>query len=210
MGVILLVRHGQASFAADDYNVLSETGALQARRLGATLAAGRPWQVVTGSLRRQVETAEHLIRAAGWEQAPIVQSGWNEFDHGALVGHDGRGTDPAAFQDRLEGAMLSWPEAHPGDSDWRESFAEFDARCRSSLNEAVALSEDGPVLVVTSGGVIGWLAAGLLDGGVPQWIRLMRVCVNAGVTKLVSGRRGLSLVSFNDHSHLGADEVTYR
>jgi hypothetical protein len=42
---------------------------------------------------------------------------------------------------------------------------------------------------------------------------LAPVVVNASVTKVVVGRRGTSLVSFNDHSHLEAAEpglVTYR
>jgi hypothetical protein len=37
--------------------------------------------------------------------------------------------------------------------------------------------------------------------------------VNTGVTKLVHGRTGTSVVSFNDHSHLegpGRDLLTYR
>ena len=39
MAVIYLVRHGQASWDADDYDVLSETGWEQSRLLGAALAA---------------------------------------------------------------------------------------------------------------------------------------------------------------------------
>jgi len=35
MGMVLLVRHGQASFGADDYDVLSETRIAQSSRLGA-------------------------------------------------------------------------------------------------------------------------------------------------------------------------------
>jgi hypothetical protein len=37
------------------------------------------------------------------------------------------------------------------------------------------------------------------------------VTVNAGVTKVVRGRSGTTLVSFNEHGHLEADGlVTYR
>ena len=38
MGVLLLVRHGQASFGTADYDVLSETGWEQGRLLGAGCA----------------------------------------------------------------------------------------------------------------------------------------------------------------------------
>ncbi|MDZ4123020.1 MAG: phosphoglycerate mutase family protein, partial [Hydrogenophaga sp.] len=34
MGTLYLVRHGQASFGADDYDQLSEMGQRQSRRLG--------------------------------------------------------------------------------------------------------------------------------------------------------------------------------
>ncbi|EPM78754.1 hypothetical protein A249_34210, partial [Pseudomonas syringae pv. actinidiae ICMP 18804] len=38
MGSIYLIRHGQASFGADDYDVLSPVGIRQSRVLGAHLA----------------------------------------------------------------------------------------------------------------------------------------------------------------------------
>ncbi|NUQ87355.1 MAG: histidine phosphatase family protein, partial [Glycomyces artemisiae] len=58
MGLLLLVRHGQASFGADDYDVLSETGWEQARLLGRWLAERRvtPTAVVQGGMRRHRET----------------------------------------------------------------------------------------------------------------------------------------------------------
>ena len=45
------------------------------------------------------------------------------------------------------------------------------------------------------------------------WTQLNAVTVNASVTKIVVGRRGSTLVSFNDHSHLegaGNALVSYR
>ena len=39
MGTLYLVRHGQASFGADDYDVLSPLGHQQALRLGEDFAA---------------------------------------------------------------------------------------------------------------------------------------------------------------------------
>ena len=57
MGLVLLVRHGQASFGADDYDVLSATGRSQAAVLGQAVAALTPDLVVHGSLVRQRDTA---------------------------------------------------------------------------------------------------------------------------------------------------------
>ena len=42
------------------------------------------------------------------------------------------------------------------------------------------------------------------------WLRLNPVTVNTGVTKLVNGRRGITLLTVNEHSHLAPDAVTYR
>ena len=67
--------------------------------------------------------------------------------------------------------------------------------------------------MLTSGGPVAWVAASLLGSSADVWSRLNPVTVNASVTKVVVGRRGATLVSFNDHSHLeGADSplVSYR
>jgi broad specificity phosphatase PhoE len=63
-----------------------------------------------------------------------------------------------------------------------ESFADFAARSESALRTAADRQPKGATaLVVTSGGVIGWIGASLLGAGVEQWIRLNRVCVNTGI-----------------------------
>lgn len=59
VGSIYLIRHGQASFGADDYDVLSPIGIRQAEVLGAHLAqlGVRIDRSVSGDLRRQQHTA---------------------------------------------------------------------------------------------------------------------------------------------------------
>jgi hypothetical protein len=65
-------------------------------------------------------------------------------------------------------------------------------------------------VVVTSGGPISAVTADLLEADTPTYQRLAPVVVNSSVTRVVSGRRGLTLVSFNDHAHLPAELLTYR
>src|SRR5277367_509052 len=63
MGVIYVVRHGQAAFGTDHYDRLTETGFKQARLLGAYFGL-RNIQfdaVFTGTLRRQTETAQGIL-----------------------------------------------------------------------------------------------------------------------------------------------------
>jgi broad specificity phosphatase PhoE len=215
VGAILLVRHGQASFGNADYDVLSPSGERQSRRLGAALAARgiRPASVISGSLRRQRASAIALVGQAEWSLEVSVDAAWDEFELSGLVPPTSAGQQPRdreAFQDALEAGMHRWAGT-VGAPVTGMSFAAFAARAESALRTAAEQQPRGATtLVVTSAGVIGWLAASLLGAGVEQWIRLNRVCVNTGVTTLISGRRGISLVAFNDHSHLGPQEITYR
>ena len=83
MPVVLLVRHGQASFGADDYDVLSELGREQSRVVGDELRrrALRDPVVVTGSLRRQKDTAAIALP----EIEARVDARWDEYDHLELL-----------------------------------------------------------------------------------------------------------------------------
>lgn len=215
MGAILLVRHGQASFGSADYDVLSPAGERQARRLGTALAARgiRPASVISGSMRRQRASAAALVGQAEWPLEVSVDAAWDEFELSGLVPPTTAGQQPRdreTFQDALEAGMHRWAGTAGGPLTG-ESFAAFAARTESALRTTAARQPRGATtLVMTSAGVIGWLAASLLGAGAEQWIRLNRVCVNTGVTTLITGRRGISLVTFNEHSHLSPQEITYR
>lgn len=213
MGRLLLVRHGQASWGAEDYDVLSALGHEQGAALGETwrqrgLTVDR---VVSGSLRRHRETAE----AAGLA-VDVTDPGWDEFDHVAMLARvpmpDEAGTDRGAFQTWFERASTRWTGGEHDDYD--ESFASFTARVSEALLRAA--ESDGTTAVFTSGGPIAWVCASLLADETPVrtglWHRLNRVCANSGITHVVSGRRGVTLVSFNEHTHLeGSPELlSYR
>src|SRR6478736_1102556 len=128
MGVLLLVRHGQASFGSDDYDVLSETGWQQARLLGRDLAdrGVEPDLVVRGSMRRHRETAEAMIAGAGWKTEPRVDADWDEFDHLGVVSAHGEsveGLDRREFQLLFERATARWAAGES--NDYPETYAEF-------------------------------------------------------------------------------------
>src|SRR3989338_5167857 len=86
VGSIYLIRHGQASFGADDYDVLSPIGIRQAEVLGTHLAdlGIRIDRTLSGDLRRQQHTANSALQQ--FEQAGIaipsleIDSAFNEFD----------------------------------------------------------------------------------------------------------------------------------
>ena len=220
MGVLLLVRHGQASFGTDDYDVLSETGWEQGRRLGWWLAERgvRPDVVVRGGMRRHRETLEAIAGAAGWDLESRVDERWDEFDHLGVVAAHGEsvdGLDRREFQQLFERATGRWTAGEG--TGYPETYAEFVGRVAAATDAATA--EAGPgrtVLVVTSGGTIGAVCARLgdPDADLPaiarMWARFNAVTVNSSVTRLVVGSTGARLLTFNEHAHLDGDAVTYR
>jgi broad specificity phosphatase PhoE len=222
VGVILLVRHGQASWGSADYDNLSEQGHEQARITGAALAARGvvPARVVNGSMRRHRQTAEGAIEAAGWVADVTTDDGWDEFDHvqmlevhGAPEGGDkpdGGGLTRQEFDAWFDAATERWTSGRY-DEDYDEPFFTFSSRVESALRRTASGLGSGEVAVVfTSGGPIAWVAATLLGGGIDMWMRLNPVTINASVAKVVVGSRGTTLVSVNDHGHLEPDHVTYR
>lgn len=215
MGLLLLVRHGQASWDSDDYDVLSETGWEQSRLLGRALAARglTPDVVVSGGMRRHRETAEACLDELGELGGSCTQQedvGWDEFDHVGMLGRlptDFAGEKPtkAEFQEWFEAATDRWTGGGY-DEEYAESFAAFTDRVEAALRRTAEAAASGTALVFSSGGPIAWATASLLtdrrEVASTLWRRLNPVCVNSGVTRLVTGRRGTTVVSFNEHGHL--------
>jgi broad specificity phosphatase PhoE len=219
MAAILLVRHGQASFGAADYDVLSETGHRQAELVAARLGAlADVSRVVTGAMVRQRDTAAPLVERLGVVAEEDAR--FDEYDHVELVQRatddpgtdlsDVDGTDPRrAFQTVLERSLARWTAGRH--EDYHESHRGFRARVREAV-EGLADGARGTSVVVTSGGVISAVCADALGLDVDGWSRLNTVIVNSSITKLVLGRRGTTLVTINDHAHLephGPELLTY-
>lgn len=223
MSVLLLVRHGQASWGAEDYDRLSALGEKQSRVLGSALAARglRPGLLVRGSMLRHRQTAAATVEAAGWPAEVLEDPGWNEYDHlplvPALPDEPDQPDQPEDSYDgrirRFEAIVDRWSSGRH-DADYHESFPMFRDRVEAAFRRTLERLEPKQTAVVfTSGGAVSWVAASLTDGGVPAWHRLSNVVMNGSVTKVLDGRRGASLISFNDHSHLeaaGSELLSYR
>jgi broad specificity phosphatase PhoE len=220
MGAIYLVRHGQASFGADDYDQLSERGAEQSKITAAELARREISfaQARSGSLSRQRKTAEIMLAGLGGGLVAKEDPRWNEYDHEDISAHHAGGagqdsTDPRAYQGVLDTALTNWIEAGEG-GPCAETWPAFLARVRGALEDVVAaLGKGEHAVVFTSGGVIATLCGALIGDPAAGLLKLNRVTVNAGITKLVSGRGGITLLSFNEHPHFEAGAaklLTYR
>lgn len=125
MSLLTLVRHGQASFFADDYDRLSPRGEAQARQLGDYWARqGATFsEVYVGPRNRQRETAElvgaQLLRAdLPWPE-PVVLEELDEYDLAGLLHR----LAPALVREDPEFERLVYAHRRSeGESDHLRSF----------------------------------------------------------------------------------------
>jgi broad specificity phosphatase PhoE len=227
-----LVRHAQASFAAEDYDQLSPLGLAQARRLGEALAARRTRvdAVFTGTLRRHRQTAEACLSAAGLAALPLrALPGLDEVDHAELlvrldpryadrtaIAADlaARGGPPdRAFQALFADAFARWIGGRHDDA-YAVSWPAFRRRSEAALEALLrSLSPSASALAFTSGGPITAICLALLGLPDPEAPRIAWTLVNTGVTKVLHGRAGTRLSTLNEHAHLeggGERMITYR
>ena len=221
---ILLVRHGQASFGAADYDNLSPVGHEQSRVLGAALAARgvAPDLVVAGEMRRHAQTAAALLDGAGWSADVSVDAGWNEFDHLQVLGvHDSPDAPRRASRRRRPSSGGSRRRRGAGRraSTTRRTTsrsAPSPRRVDAALARLVdALPAQGHRRRADerrrrSRGSCAALLADDTAARTDLWLRLNPVSINTGTSTIVRGGRGTTLVAFNAHDHLSPDLLTYR
>jgi broad specificity phosphatase PhoE len=211
MPAIYLLRHGQASFGTENYDVLSELGRQQAQVASQELVRRglRSPVVISGSLQRQIDTA--AIAAENLQvdlQKPDPR--FDEFDaHAAVNTFLGdplatEGMSSTEFQQHLDAVMATWMD------NSHKHWQDFSDGAFEALTElAASLPKGSDAVIATSAGVTAVLAGRLLGADTQGVIAMNRVSVNASITSIVSGSRGLSLVSFNDHSYFLSDRTLF-
>ena len=211
MGTIHLVRHGQASWGAADYDELSALGTDQSDALGTSWEASgwSPTDAVAGGMKRHAQTAISVIDACGGDGYD-VDPGWDEYDHLALVRAQASSApdDAKAFQAVLNRAIVDWMAGAAGAG---EPYDAFRGRVLAAFEAVVGQATSGrSIAVFTSGGPIALVVSHLLAGDDSLFQRLNDVVINASVTTVISGSTGPRLLAFNEHAHLPQDMVTYR
>lgn len=222
MGSLYLVRHGQASFGADDYDQLSALGAVQCRLLGEHLARhGLHFdRVLTGRLKRHRQSLDAL-RAGFGRPLPDAETlaGLDEYDSEAVVRaiHPGelpRARTPEQARQHfrlLREGLLAWMEGRV-QPQGMPSHAEFRAGVADALAQARA-QHQGRVLVVSSGGPISTAVGLVLDAPAGSVVDLNMRLRNSALCELVASASRHSLLSFNTLPHLDtpalADHITY-
>lgn len=221
MGNLYLVRHGQASFGAADYDNLSALGHRQSVRLGEYFAAkGLAFEAVyTGTLKRHAQTWAGMAQGAGWPDTATLWPGLNEYDGEAVV----KSIHPTPLDkpDTPEKYRNHFRLLRDGLTQWMNGvlspqgmphYDDFVQGVTSALDQ-VRQHHTGNVLMVTSGGPIS-TAIGHLLGTTPETtIELNFRIRNSSVTELTYNPKRHMLVTYNTLPHLDeaayADWVTY-
>ena len=208
MAELVLVRHGQASFGAEDYDKLSELGWQQSRWLGEYFAErGIAFdRVVRGSLRRHAETLAGIAEGIGRPLEGAEDARLNEYDAHALLNAHLKGEAKPQGGDRrehfriLREAMYAWTDGTLGGAP-HEPFADFRERVLAGLAAARA-GRAKRVLVVSSGGPISTVLADVLGMPLRGVVDLNLQTRNTGITELQAGASRIHCVSFNNVPHL--------
>ncbi|HEY0734069.1 MAG TPA: histidine phosphatase family protein [Herpetosiphonaceae bacterium] len=221
MSTLILVRHGQASFGAGDYDRLSALGVAQSEALGHELAGRglRFDRIYLGPLRRHAQThaavmAAYQSHGLPWPD-PIHQPELDEH-HGMLVmervlpqlaeqdaalrellrqKHAGEEAANQAYLKVFQQVTRRWArgELHVPE---HEAWADFKQRVQHGLEQIREQSGGGKtVAAFTSGGVIA-VAVGLaLNLDDEQILALSWIVRNASYTEFLfaPGRFGLSV-----------------
>ena len=223
MATLYLVRHGQASFAAENYDRLSALGRQQSVWLGEYFAErGIVFsRAVCGTLDRQRETARAILETMGSNLAAEEHPGWNEYSGEALykayLGDEwararAKGDVRAVYR-TIKAALEAWSEDRlPGSLP--ETWHGFGARIASAMHSACAgLPDDAVVLAASSGGAIGRGVADMLQAPARGAIELNLQFRNSGFCEIYFSQRSMRLVSMNCVPHLDRgdrrDAITY-
>jgi broad specificity phosphatase PhoE len=221
MGTLYLVRHGQASFGADDYDQLSELGHRQCVRLGRYFRdRGRRFDaVLTGTLKRHAQSLAGIADGLQWEPRPLIWPGLDEYDSHAVIAavHP----QPLARPDTPELYRHHFRLLRDGLSRWMAgsvapagmpSYAEFVAGVNAALDH-VRREHEGEVLIVSSGGPISTAVGQILGTSAQTTIDLNLRIRNSSVTEFAYTPKRHMLVTYNTLPHLDHPEhagwVTY-
>ncbi|MBF5007527.1 histidine phosphatase family protein [Diaphorobacter caeni] len=214
MGTLYLVRHGQASFGAENYDQLSARGVEQCVRLGEYWRErGMQFDaVIRGSLQRHAQTLDAICQGMQMDCEPLVTPALNEYDSHALIAAVRPGPRPEVHTPELYkqhfrllcDALAQWmsgtitPVGMPG-------WDEFSGGVRGVLEQVRDQHVGRNVLLVSSGGPIATAMSEVLSTPAEMMIALNMRIRNSAVTEFSISPRRLMLQTFNSLAHLDSD-----
>lgn len=224
MGSIYLIRHAQASFGAQDYDVLSPLGYRQAEALGDYLAQlGIHFdRCISGELHRQQDTARTtLARLDRSDKSPPsleIDAAFNEFQADAVIRAHlpellevepnalhilrNAASHRAEFQRLFTFVVHRWISGEH-EKEELESWSSFLERVAGGLERLLEQAEKSDkIAVFTSGGTITALLQRIIGVPAVKAFELNWQIVNTSLSQLKFRGREVALASFNSHAHL--------
>jgi broad specificity phosphatase PhoE len=231
---IYLIRHGQASFGANNYDNLSSLGHSQARHLGEYFNQRliQPKHVICGNMTRHQQTRDACLSTLSpllLNESLQISTLWNEFDHENVIAvyrpdlanpeamkhYLQQQTSPTrAFIELFSQAIEQWQQQsnYANDNDnynynYNESWQHFTQRVSQGLQQLIEQTNDNDtVFVFTSGGVISAAIMQILSVPEGQFFNINKQLVNCGVSQLQLKRQRLSLITLNEHSFFDGEQ----
>jgi broad specificity phosphatase PhoE len=201
MATLYLIRHGQASFGADDYDKLSGLGCRQASVLGDYLLKGGIEfdAIYSGELLRQRETAQLACEVQPRQLELQIDPRFNEIDNDAQIKYlvpevVKTNTLVRDLMDRGLSASKDYQKVIQAVFNHWVSPECADPRLQSW--------EDKTVAIFTSGGTIATAVAQVLGLTSEQTYQFYEPIFNCSVTQLFYSGTRVSLSYFNDRSFL--------
>ena len=211
MGTLYLVRHGQASFGADDYDQLSELGHKQSVRLGEYFAQKDIVfdGLIAGTLRRHKQTLEGILRGMNRQGEHLSWDGLNEYDADAVIAtvHPDkleRSTSPEMYRRHfhlLRDGLAQWM-AGTAQPAGMPSYADFVSGVAGALDHVRANHYGKNVLIVTSGVPIATAVGHVLGTPAATTIELNLRIRNSSITEFAFTPKRHMLVCYNAIPHL--------
>lgn len=212
MGILYLVRHGQASFGASDYDQLSDLGTRQSQQLGRYFGAKALAfdAVLTGTLKRHQQTLAGISEGMNTQLHAVQWPGLNEFHSEAVIAavHPeplDRTPSPENYRHHfklLRTGLMQWmlgrtqPQGLPSWKIFTQQVVEVLDQVRQSGHKRV--------LLVSSGGPIA-CAIGQVLGTPPEaTVELNMRLRNSAVTEFTFTPKRYALQTYNTLAHLDA------
>lgn len=212
VGTLTLVRHGQASLGAENYDCLSDLGRAQGVRLGEYWRERglRFNAVITGTLQRHRQTWDAIAQGLGIDEpASVSCPGLDEYDSSAVIAAaHGVAPDPPDSSQRarayfrlLREGLAAWMHGRTAPLGM-PSYVDFLAGVTDALEHVRHRHPGGDVLIVTSGGPISAAIGHVLGTPPATTIELNLQIRNTSTTEFRFTSKGFRLMTFNGLPHL--------
>lgn len=235
MATIYLVRHGQASFGAENYDQLSPLGQRQANATGEYFARiGVQFdRVYSGDLSRQRETCERVVALQAGSVEHVIDPRFNEIQNDEQIAKLSpvvtetnpliralieKGLSSSKDYQKVIEAVFNYWVSNDCSGYGIQGWPEYSGRVRDAVQEVMSREGSGKTIgIFTSGGTIATAVAQVLGLGGEQTYKFYEPLFNCSVTQLFYSGENVSLSYFNDRSFLqtigqekGENFISYR